>query len=48
MKNPFFQILSPISLSEIAEILKIEINVNANSEVNDIRDLASAENKNIR
>ena len=43
MPNPFFTNNGPFNISEILKILKIELKVDENLKVKDIRDLFSAD-----
>ena len=47
MLNPFFNISGPINLSDIEKMLNIKIDGSANIQVNDIKDLTSANEKTI-
>ena len=47
MQNPFFNISDPINLSDIAKMLNTKIDDSDNIHVNDIKDLTSANEKNI-
>ena len=47
MLNPFFNISGPIDLSDIGKMLNIKIDGSANIQVNDIKDLTSANEKTI-